>query len=357
MRFWKVSALLLAACVTGSPSRTESIPPEWRNVPQAVRYPELSYDGGVLAFKAAPKAETSVRIVKSANGARLVNGDKNLTPDFRAIDSFDVSLARQEIVFSAKRNTNFDVGLVALEGSEIHWLPSDPADEVNVQWAPRGNRVSYIVRTAGGDFVRVVQVTTSAQSTIAFPSGRVMALAWHPSGEKFAASSESFDASQRVETMEYDGRDRHTNASPTARLTDFATEVSDGALIVRPELMHYGEKLPLVVWRTNDRNGWSDARGKLERETRIACAIVERDPDDAFWASMRLRPWIDLTRVFVVNAPAPPAMTSIRGDPNIESGHYNAEGNTLLVPVDVVESFAAGNIAHQLKGNPPANGR
>jgi len=358
MRFWKLAALaLLAACVTAPQQRVEPIPADWLSVPHAVEHPELSFDGGFLIYKNAAPAPTAIKIVKTAKGAKLVNGDKDLTPEFLAIDSFDLSQARQEIVFSAKRTTNFDAGLVAAEGSDIHWIPNDPADEVSVQWAPKGNRVSYIVHTPSGDFLRVVQITTSAQSTVEFPNGRIVARAWDAGGQKYAVSWETFDASQRVETMEYDGRERHMNASPTSRLTGFATEFSNGALIVRPETMHYGEKLPLVVWRTNDHNRWSDARAQLFREAHVAIAIVEHDPDAKFWDDMRLHPWIDLTRVFVVNAPAPAGATSIRGALDVGSGHYRVEGRDLLVPVDVVESFAAGNIAYQLKGNPPAHGR
>ncbi|HEV2720455.1 MAG TPA: hypothetical protein VG323_10595, partial [Thermoanaerobaculia bacterium] len=45
---------------------------------------------------------------------QLFRGRTALTPRFAAIDSFDVSLDRREVVFSAKRTTNFDVGLVSL---------------------------------------------------------------------------------------------------------------------------------------------------------------------------------------------------------------------------------------------------
>lgn len=357
MRFSTVAALLLAACATAPPQRLETIPADWVNVPHAVEHPELSFEGGFLVYKNARPPTSDIKIVKTKGGAKLVNGDKDLTPEFPAIDSFDLNVARQEIVFSAKRGTNFDVGLVAAEGSDIHWIPNDPADEVSVQYAPRGNRVSYIVRTPTGDFVRVVQITTAAPSIVEFPNGRVIARAWDAGGMKYAVSWETFDASQRVETMEYDGKERRVNASPTARLTSFATEMSNGVLIVRPETMHYGEKLPLVVWRSNDRYRWSDARAKLFQNAHIALAIVERNPDAAFWNDMRLHPWIDLTRVYVVNASGPAGATTIRGAADVESGRYRVNGRELLAPVDVVESFAAGYIAQQLKGNPPANGR
>jgi len=353
MRIWKLAPMVLAACATGPLPTLDPIPAEWLSVPQATRYPALSYQDGVLTHEARKADPGAVHV----SGTKLMNGEKALTPDFVAIDSFDVSAARKEIVFSAKPKDNFDVGLVSVDGSDIHWIPPDSADEIGAQWAPRGNRVSYIIRTPNGDFVRTVHVTTSVASTVDFPNSRVKSIAWRASGDGYAVSWESVDASDRIESMAFDGKDRVTLAAPASALRDIAYETSRNAVIVRPEVMRYGEKLPLVVWRTSDRNRWSDARAKLQREARVACAIVERDPDAAFWADMKLHPWIDLTRVFVVNAPAPPGMISIRGHAAVESGHYRTAGNSLLVPVDVVESFAAGTIAHQLKGNPPANGR
>src|ERR1043165_9768207 len=94
---------------------------------------------------------------------QLFRGKTALTPRFAAIDSFDVSQSRREVAFSAKRTTNFEDGLVSLDGSDVHWIPEDPNDETGVQWAPRGNKVSYIVHTAAGDIVRTVHIPTSVQ--------------------------------------------------------------------------------------------------------------------------------------------------------------------------------------------------
>src|SRR4029077_5845522 len=136
-------------------------------------------------------------------GNRILNGSKPLTPEFLAIDSYDVSLARKEIVFSAKRKDNFDVGLVSMDGSDIHWIPEDPSDEVNAQWAPRGNKVSYILHTPTGSIVRTVHIPTAAQLSVDFPQTQVDALAWEPQAERFAVVVESPDASQRLVSMTY----------------------------------------------------------------------------------------------------------------------------------------------------------
>jgi len=164
------SLALLVACAT-TPDDTRPIPAAWLNAPAAPRYRQASY---------GPRATASsqLHIVKTAAGAALANGDKVLTPFYAAIDSFDVAPEGDLAVFSARRRDNFDIALVATAGSEVKWIPPDPQDEVAVQWAPRGSKVSYIIRAATGDVIRSVHVHTAAQVASTFPYGRVHSYAW-----------------------------------------------------------------------------------------------------------------------------------------------------------------------------------
>lgn len=235
-----------------------------------------------------------------AVGGRLIVGNKALTPQFAAIQSFDVSLERREVVFSAKRTDNFDIGLVSLDGSDVHWIPSDPADETDVQWAPRGNKVSYIVHTRVGDVVRTVHVPTAMQLSVDFPYASVRSLAWDRAAERYAVVVSSPDASDRIESMKYSGEARRTDLPPAVHL-DVAEEPVAGALLLRPSTMQYGERLPLIVWVADPPFVWNDKRGALMRQQRVACAIMRRAPDDAFWAAVRAIPWIDADRVTVRN--------------------------------------------------------
>src|SRR5216684_1404783 len=223
------------------------LPSAWKTVPAAAVIGDYC-----APFKCAAKAQApAVRIV----GNRIVNGDKTgdktLTPQFVAIDSFDVSLDRKEIVFSAKRKDNFDIGLVSLDGSDIHWVPEDPADEVGVQWAPRGNKVSFILHTKTGSIVRTVHIPTGTPLSVDFPQTQIDALAWEPKAERYAVVAESPDASQRLVSMTYEGEKRQEIVPPGARL-DVSIEPVGGVLVMRPNAMHYNERLPLVVWL--DRN-------------------------------------------------------------------------------------------------------
>jgi hypothetical protein len=299
-------------------------------------------------------------------GNRILNGSKPLTPEFLAIDSYDVSLARKEIVFSAKRKDNFDVGLVSMDGSDIHWIPEDPADEVNAQWAPRGNKVSYILHMRTGSIVRTVHIPTATPLSIDFPQTQIDALAWEPQAVRIAVVIESPDASQRVESMTYEGQKRKEELGPSSRL-DVSIEPIAGVLVMRPNAIRYNERLPLVVWLEPNPFAWSDARAALMRNARVAIAIAT-SLNEAFWSEIAKVAWIDPARTYIVNAatqqpgnqatqqPGNPA-TIIKADPTLPPNRYTRHGNTLSAPPAVVQSFAAALIADDLKGTPPPNGR
>jgi hypothetical protein len=340
--------LFLVSCTTLKP-----VPVAWRSGPVAPRIANVC-----SKVVCAEKAASDVRIVDG----KLVAGNKELTPQFRAIQSFDVSLERREVVFSAKRTDNFDIGLVSLDGSDIHWVPQDPADETDVQWAPRGNKISYVVHNRTGDLVRTVHIPTSLQLTADFPYSAVRALAWEPQAERYAVVLTSPNVSERVERLKYSGEGRETVIAPAVRL---ATEIEPlgGAFLMRPSAIRYGERVPLVVWITEVPFGWSDALGDLNQKARVASAIMTAAPSEAFWHAASALPWIDRQQVYVVGgapppsaagAGAPPGTTYIVSDAGIPPNGYARRNNTLLVSPTIVESFAAAWIAQQLKDR---NGR
>ena len=339
--------LILGGCV----STSMTLPKGWESVSSA------AVIGDYCALvKCAAKAQVpSVRIV----GNRIFNGDRALTPEFLAIDSYDVSLDRKEIVFSARRKDNFDIGLVSLDGSDIHWIPEDPADEVRVQWAPRGNKVSYILHSATGSIVRTVHIPTATQLAVDFPQTQIDALAWEPQAERFAVVVESPDASQKLLSMTYEGEKRQEVIASSAHL-DVAMEPIGGILVMRPAAMRYNERLPLVVWIEKNPFAWSDARAALMRNARVAIAIAPAVSAN-FWSEIGKVAWIDIGRTFIVGNPASRQpgnlATIITPDPAIPPHHYVRHGNTVSVSPAVVQSFAAALIADDLKGTPPPHGR
>jgi hypothetical protein len=350
MRF-RLFALLLfsAGCATAPPAistAVQTMPDAWQSTPRATRIADICQKVTCL-----PRDAAGVRI---ADG-KLFVGDKALTPQFREIDSFDVSLERREIVFSAKREDNFDAGLVSLDGSDVHWIPEDRADETAVRWAPRGNKVSYIVRTPSGDFVRTVHIPTAMQLANDFPYARVRGLAWDAPAERYSVVLTSPDASERIVSIAYGGGEPTTVVAPQIKL-DVAIEPVRGGILMRPSLLRYSERIPLVVWVDSDILEWNDARGALMRDNRIAMAVVSKPPDADFWKEVQALPWIDSKSMFVVNGEQRTAIGErvIVPSDALAPGTYRVNADTVEVARPNVESFASGWIAQQLKG---LNGR
>jgi len=291
-----------------------------------------------------------------------------LTEPFAAIDSFDYSESRGEVAFSAKRAGGFDIGLVSSEGRPISWIPADPADEVAVQWAPRGNKISYVLRLPGGDVVRTLHIPTAASLAVPFDGAAVQSVTWDDAAERFSVSYSTLDASPRVEVMKYSGAERKVVEPPAVTLDVELETVAPGAVLLRPRDLKYDEKLPLVLWSATDLS-WSDARAALLKNARVALVVVTREPGEELWKAVGAIPWIDATRAFLVlverwplRPPSSPAAEAagaplvITTDPSLPPGRYRRGGRTVAVPPAVVQSFAAGFIADELKRTGPTNG-
>jgi hypothetical protein len=359
-----VLILLATGCVSSSPS----IPGEWLSVPVATRIGSvtLADDGKVTPSANLPPARLSdgpVHVVMTGAGSTLMNGEKVLAAALGPVDSIDLSESRGEVAFSARREHGFDIGLVSTDGGAIHWMPDDPSDEVAVQWAPRGNKISYVIRANGGDVVRTLHIPTAYQFAVPFTgengAGTIHALAWDPQAERYAVAWSTPDASDRVDVVKYDGAERRTAIAPARTLNVDLEPLAAGAILLRPRDIRYGEKLPLVVWVADDFS-WSDARAALLTSARVAVIVTTRPPDAALWRVAEGIGWADPSRTFLVDGhPAPaahPGMVIITGDPALAAGRYQRRGNLVAVPPAVVQSFAAGYIAAQLERTPPTNG-
>lgn len=344
--------LLLGGCST----LFQPIPNEWLPVPVAtqIRSVAVTADGKVMpspvpAVSRAPKGSIF------ATNAAIANGLKLLTPTFEAIDSFDLSESRGEVVFSAKRDGDFDIGLVAIEGSDISWVPDDPADEVAVEWAPKGNKISYIVRTRFGDAVRTVHIPTAANFSVDFGLSRVHDLAWDAQGERYAVAYSSPTSSDAVDLLKYSGEGRTPVLEPAARLDVNLEPFAGDAIVLQPLDIRYNEKLPLVIWVAEDPLVWSDARAELMRTARVALVVTKSGGRVAALQRAAETAWIDTSRVYSVGD-AIDGATVISPDPRTPAAHYSRIGNMVSVRPADIESFAARYIADHLKRNPPPNG-
>lgn len=355
------------AVLTGCATTLRTIPPDWISVPATTRIRSvvLGSDGRVApssqpAVLTVPKG--TIKVVTNATGPMIANAEKPLTEPFLALDSFDLSEARGEVVFSVRRDDDFDIGLVATEGSAISWVPNDPADEVAVQWAPRGSKISYVIRSKFGDIVRTLHIPSSYSFSVDFPFSTVHALGWDPQAERYAVVHSSPVTADAIDVLKYSGEQRTPALKPPAKL-DMNIEpfIGDAIVIQRPDIA-YNERLPLVIWVTPDRLTWSDARAELLRNARVAMVITSKDPDEALWKRARETSWIDATRAYVVHvgqtsrAPGQTPALWIEPDPSLPPGQYRQDRRVLAVPPAVVESFAARFIAEQLKRTSPPNG-
>jgi hypothetical protein len=350
-------AAILLTLLTGCATTSEVVPDTWLSVPRAPAIRAVQLDAaGKVTTALQPRRESDIRV----EGNRIYRGDKPLSPGFEAIESFDVSESRGEVAFSAKRGDNFDVGLVSTDGSPVSWIPPETADEVNVHWAPRGNKVAFVVRLKNGDFVRTVHIPTAAQLSVDFEGAKIETLGWDPNGDRFAVAYSTPDASDRVEVMTYSGTNRKMVLKPAEELPIEVASFAPDAVSLRPREIEYNEKLPLVIWIDDDPFAWNDARADLMRNARVA-VIVTRRLSDAIWAAGEGTPWIDATRTFVVNgrrAESPPLHKDllITADPKLPPRRYRRTGTTVAVAPDVVQSFAARFIADALKRTGPPNG-
>src|SRR5439155_21993596 len=104
--------------------------------------------------------------------------------------------------------------------------------------------------------------------------------------------------SKHVESLKYDGEAQRTDVAPAAHL-DMAEESFGGGVLLRPPVARYGDRAPLVVW-IGDPASWSDGRAALLQTGRVACAVIPKAPDAAFWAAVAELRNLDLTQVWVV---------------------------------------------------------
>lgn len=341
--------LVLTGCI-----RTFPVPAKWQSVPEAARIGSMTLadDSKVTTSPERKPAQLTDGPIRLDNG-KLMNGDKVLAANLE-IDSLDLSEVRSEVAFSAMHDGNYDIGLVNTEGSDIHWMPNDPADEVAVQWAPRGHKISYVIRNQGGDLVRTLHIPSSYQFAIPFTNATIHAIAWDPQAERYAVAYSTPDSSDRVEVLKYDGKERRLAIDSSSKLDVEVKPFAPGAILLHPRDVRYDEKMPVVFWLADDF-AWNDARAQLMRSARVA-VVVTKSLNDALWTAAKEIPWLDASRTFIVGAEDYDARaTSIIADSSVPRGRYIRRPHVVSVPPAVVQSFSAGFIADQLKRDPPKN--
>lgn len=325
-------------------------------------------------------SETIVAIVRAETGETLARLDadgtaRQLFEPIRRIESFDVSPDGKEIVFSGDRTGNLDVGLVSTSGSDVRWVGPDPAEERSVSWAPRGNKVTWIVETATGALIRTVHIPTAYQLVIDLPFASAESLSWEPRAERFAYVRTSLADGTSVETARYGGDERRTLVPPSGGFggePDVLVNAGVAAVAFAPRGLRYGERRPTVVWVVG--------RTEAEEASRYAISggaghvvVTAGEPGPTFWDALAALSWIDPARVFVVDTTGRALLAPGRGVTRVgiavaatapppgavsESVWGERDKQVLLAPADAarVIPFAAAYVMEKISRSARANG-
>ena len=274
---------------------------------------DLGPRDSVRGIRLLPVTGDLLAITRRAEGELIVRmtaaGANDVSPVFTAIDSFDVAPRGDEIVFSARRESGFDVAIASPDGTKLNWVAPDPADEVSVTWAPRGNKISYLMRGLDSTVVRTVHVPTAFQLTFDTPYMTVRGLAWESRAERFAMILDGPTASPHIDWIEYGGAKRETLVAPryvVAREPEPMAFGSATALLLAPAAIRYGETLPLFVRLTDEPLSWSPDLRDLASLGGVILVV----PPGAWGDGKRLTEllgalkWVDPGRIVVIDPAA-----------------------------------------------------
>lgn len=321
-------------------------------LPGSLRSPRiLTRSDAVIAIQQSDKGESLIKMQPGET--------KSLTSVLPAIDSFDISPDEKEIVIAADPGKGFDVGLMPSDGGEIGWIFPEALPERAVTWAPRGNKVSYVIETSSGSLIRTVHVPTSFQLTVDFPHSAVADVTWEPKAEKFAVVTSSILRGSQIELLRYGGEERavlRSGVNPTR--VEFDT--LGAAILLAPPVLRYGRRYPLVIW-ISERNPleWSPFRAAVHSTGEVATVITARIDEPGFRKRLAELEWIDQEQAFVVyseGAPVAPdslGSTVIQTSPALRDRFEIRQNGRTVVSVPVrppaeIEAFAAKYIRDRL---------
>lgn len=273
---------------------------------------EASAGGEVVAARFLPGTDDAVAVVQGADGQSLVRlaagkAPRQLAGPFAAIDSFDLDPDGLEAVLAAVvEGGHSDVGLVSTEGSPVRWIAPQPGDDHSVSWAPRGNKITYVIDSIGGDVLRTVHIPTGFQLAVPFPGATTGALAWHPAAERFAVTVDSVEAAPRIDWVRYGGEGEETLVAPEARIEGDLDVLGGvpGGVVVPPTGLRYNERRPAVVWLLPDGPAWNGGVATVQNLGGGSVVVPSRlvsGRESALAASVRSLVWVDPARIALVS--------------------------------------------------------
>lgn len=308
----------------------------------------LRLSDAVLALEHAAGGDRIIEV--HADGSRRTVFDA----DGGTIHSFDIDPKEKDIVVSSKRAGGFDVAIVSLSTGKPNWVWPEPADEVDVTWAPRGNKVTYEVRAFGGTILRTVHVPTAAQLSIDLGESEVEALAWEPKAERVSLVLSQPAASSRLETVRYGGEERQVVLESARRLDSVTDRLMTGrpAILFPPRELRYGVRYPVVVVRTRSVFAWSDLVAALAARGDVAVVVIDTQQDTVeSLATVERIAWADSERRFLISA-VPLGESRVAGVNYIvgENSYAAAGDGVMMEAVEDFESKAYRKVSDSIDG-------
>lgn len=282
-----------------------------RELPSELETVSIAPDGSaVIAFSPTADGGELVRIDLDEAGAlrRTVLAD-----DFRAVRELAFDRDGKELVVSAipreaGSTGRWDIALVNAEAPVMNWVPADMNDEVAPLFSPFGYKISYIVRSTGGDVIRTVHVPTAAMVLATFGSAKIHDYAWMPDGERLIVALSSPLVSDHLVEINYAGVGLRELIGPEIRIEREADRLPGapaGSILLSPESLAYGERHPLVIWTTGpDRDLAFDPRlvPLLDRGD-IGVLLIEGSVESiepALWDALPELGWVDQNEIWLV---------------------------------------------------------
>jgi hypothetical protein len=273
--------------------------------------------GGESALVVGPGRDdrVSLKRLSWADGSEVHLGD------FEGAPAFDLDLDRdeEELVISARRNGSRGIAIVNARKERMNWVPADPGDEVMPRWAPRGYKVSYVIRHASGDLLRTVHVPTSAMTLVDFPHAMVAGFDWFPDGDHLVVSVSSILESDHLLEVHYEQGLRRELLEPEYRFERELDRISGtpaGTVMVMPLRVSYADRHPLVIWTRRGSSGgmpFDSVLVPLLERSELALLLVNGgagELDRPFWDDLARTEWIDPSMVWLVDIAEEPAETT-----------------------------------------------
>lgn len=240
-----------------------------------------------------------IRVSRDGTSARIFRSEA-------PIDSFDLDPKGGQLAVSASHESSYDVALVRTDGSsaEPTWIPGDALDERMVRWAPRGNKVAFVISGPSGSIVRSVHVPSGYQVSASVHGATITALEWEPKAERFAVALTSPTVSSEVDTMTYAGEQKIVEWRGRSIEREPMPLPLRAEVVFPPTSIKYGQSYPvLIVQERGKANQWSDSVAAAVAAGSVGAVGTAESGDSLtkLVGDLKNLPWVDGERIYLLS--------------------------------------------------------